>query len=76
MTDPSRSKGKVAQVSRYETIIEKAHAAGLLGGTKRIRIAARVSSRLLAAARSRTGITSVTRLIELGIVLLALDDDL
>lgn len=60
---------------RNRSVIEQAHAAGLLGAVKDARLAGRVPSRLLEAAKQRTGLTSDTDLIELALARLALEDD-
>jgi hypothetical protein len=60
-----RSRAKLAQ----------ARAAGILGETKDARIASRVSSDLLAAARRRAGSNSDSEVIEIALATLALEDD-
>lgn len=60
---------------RNKSVIEQAHAAGLLGAVKDARLAGRIPKRLLDAAKQRTGLTSDTDLIELALARLALEDD-
>jgi hypothetical protein len=60
---------------RNKSVIEQAHAAGLLGAVKDARLAGRIPRRLLDAAKQRTGLTSDTDLIELALARLALEDD-
>jgi hypothetical protein len=55
--------------------MEQARAAGLLGNAKNTRIAGRVSSALVAAAKKRAGISSDTDVIEIALATLALEDD-
>ena len=60
---------------RSRATLEEARAAGLVGDTKDLRIAGRVSSALVRAAKIRTGLASDTEIIELALATLALDDD-
>ena len=64
-----------AQQARSRAKLMQAHAAGLLGVTKNARIAGRVSSTLLAAARQRAGTDSDSEVIEIALATLALEDD-
>jgi hypothetical protein len=61
--------------SRHQATLAQAKAAGLLGDAKNARITGRVSARLVAAAKKRTGITSDTEVIEVALATLALEDD-
>ncbi len=58
-----------------QTTLKYAREAGLLGHGKDKRIAARVSSALIEAAKARAGLSSDTEVIELALAALALDDD-
>jgi hypothetical protein len=66
---------KALSASRNRATLERARAAGLLGASKDARIAGRVSSELVAAAKKRTGMTSDTDVIEIALATLALEDD-
>jgi hypothetical protein len=61
--------------SRHQATLEQARAAGLLGQAKNARITGRVSARLVAAAKKRTGIKSDTGVIEVALATVALEDD-
>lgn len=76
MTDStSRDHDKALAASRHQATMEQARAAGLLGNAKNTRIAGRVPSALVAAAKKRAGITSDTDVIEIALATLALEDD-
>jgi hypothetical protein len=60
--------------ARNRATLESARAAGLLG-VKDARVAGRVSSRLLAAAKKRASLSSDTDVIEIALQRLALEDD-
>ena len=70
---PNREKGAI--LDRHRGTLEQARAAGLLGKAKTARIAARVSSKLLAAAKERAGTSSDTKVLEIALASLALQDD-
>ena len=61
--------------TRHQATLEQARAAGLLGRAKNARISGRVSTKLVAAAKKRTGIRSDTDVIEVALATLALEDD-
>ena len=76
MTDSTfRDNDKALAASRHQATMEQARAAGLLGNAKNTRIAGRVSSALVAAAKKRAGISSDTDVIEIALATLALEDD-
>lgn len=76
MTDStSRGHDKTLAAARRQATMEQARAAGLLGKAKNTRIAGRVPSALVAAAKKRAGITSDTDVIEIALATLALEDD-
>jgi len=60
---------------RNQATLEQARAAGLIGNGKNARIAGRVSSKLVAAAKKRAGISSDSGIIEMALARLAMDDD-
>jgi hypothetical protein len=60
---------------RNRATLESARAAGLLGDAKDARVAGRVSSELVAAAKKRAGLSSDTDVIEIALARLALEDD-
>jgi len=60
---------------RYVLVLWQAKSEGYLEGTKAERIGGRVPSRLLSAAKEKTGITSQTELIEYALSKVALEDD-
>ncbi len=62
-------------VSRHQATLAHAREAGLLGETKNARIAGRVSSALIEAAKRRSGAISNTEVIELALATLAIEDD-
>ncbi len=66
---------KVLALSRNEATLDSARAAGILGDAKDARVAGRVSSKLLAAAKKRSGLSSDTDVIEIALARLALEDD-
>jgi hypothetical protein len=61
--------------TRNRATLESARAAGLLGGVKSARVAARVSAELVAAAKKSAGVSSDTDVIEVALAKLALEDD-
>jgi len=61
--------------ARSRAKLERAREAGLLGAAKNARIAGRVSSKLVAAAKKRAGTSSDTEVIEIALATLALEDD-
>jgi hypothetical protein len=77
MTGPTRTDNdrKALTASRHRATLEQARAAGLMGTARNTRIAGRVPSALVAAAKKRTGITSDTDVIEIALATLALEDD-
>jgi hypothetical protein len=77
MKDPiSAAEGsKTVATLRNRATLESARAAGLLGDAKDARVAGRVSSELVAAAKKRAGLSSDTDLIEIALARLALEDD-
>jgi hypothetical protein len=60
---------------RSRAKLSQAQAAGLIGKTKDARIAGRVSSKLLAAAKRLSGSSSDSEVIEIALATLALEDD-
>ena len=66
---------KTLAVLRNNATLESARAAGLLGSAKDARVAGRVSSELVAAAKKRAGLSSDTDVIEIALARLALEDD-
>lgn len=60
---------------RNAATLESARAAGLLGDAKNARVAGRVSSALVAAAKKSAGLSSDTDIIEIALARLALEDD-
>jgi hypothetical protein len=77
MKDPiSAVEGsKTVATLRNRATLESARAAGLLGDAKDARVAGRVSSELVAAAKKRAGLSSDTDVIEIALARLALEDD-
>lgn len=69
------NRERAALIERHRATLEQAEAAGLLGRAKTARIAGRVSSKLLAAAKERAGTTSDTEVLEIALASLALQDD-
>jgi hypothetical protein len=77
MKDPvsaSTENRTLANVRNLATL-ESARAAGLLGDAKDARVAGRVSSQLIAAAKKSAGLSSDTDVIEMALARLALEDD-
>jgi hypothetical protein len=66
---------KTLAILRNKATLDSARAAGLLGDAKNARIAGRVSSELVAAAKKRSGLSSDTDVIEIALARLALEDD-
>ncbi len=66
---------KTLATLRNKATLESARAAGLLGDAKDARVAGRVSSELVAAAKRRAGLSSDTDVIEIALARLALEDD-
>jgi hypothetical protein len=60
---------------RNRLTLQQARLVGLIGETKDARIAGRVSSRLVEAAKRRAGVSSDTELLEIALSKLALEDD-
>ena len=77
MRDPISTveDSKTLATLRNRATLESARAAGLLGDAKDARVAGRVSSELVAAAKRRAGLSSDTDLIEIALARLALEDD-
>ncbi len=77
MKDPiSTAEGSKTLASlRNKATLDSARAAGLLGDAKDARVAGRVSSELVAAAKKRSGLSSDTDVIEIALARLALEDD-
>jgi hypothetical protein len=70
----SESRKELAE-QRNRATLESARAAGLLGAAKNARVAGRVSSALVAAAKRSSGISSDSEMIEIALAKLALEDD-
>jgi hypothetical protein len=68
------SRKKLADL-RNRATLESARAAGLLGTGKNARVAGRVSSALVAAAKRSAGLSSDSDVIEVALAKLALEDD-
>jgi hypothetical protein len=77
MKDPiaTAEGGKALASLRNKATLDSARAAGLLGDAKDARVAGRVSSALVAAAKKRSGLSSDTDVIEIALARLALEDD-
>nr|WP_099060448.1 hypothetical protein [Rhizobium sp. ACO-34A] len=60
---------------RNRLVLDQAKASGLLGGAKDTRLAGRVSSELVEAAKKRAHVETDTELLELALSRLALEDD-
>jgi hypothetical protein len=77
MKDPISAveDSKTLAAMRNRATLDSARAAGLLGDAKDARIAGRVSSGLVAAAKKRSGLSSDTDVIEIALARLALEDD-
>jgi hypothetical protein len=71
----SMEDNKTLAATRNRATLESARAAGLLGLAKDARVAGRVSSELVAAAKKRAGLSSDTDVIEIALARLALEDD-
>ena len=77
MKDPipaSADSRSLANLRNLATL-ESARAAGLMGDAKDARVAGRVSSELIAAAKKSAGLSSDTDVIEIALARLALEDD-
>jgi hypothetical protein len=70
-------RSKELAAARNRATLESARAAGLLGDAKDARVAGRVSSKLIAAAKKSAGagFSSDTDVIEIALARLALEDD-
>jgi hypothetical protein len=77
MKDPVSAveSSKALAALRNRATLDSARAAGLLGDAKDARVAGRVSSGLVAAAKKRAGLSSDTDVIEIALARLALEDD-
>jgi hypothetical protein len=75
MKDPASAESRTLASVRNLATLESARAVGLLGDAKDARIAGRVSSRLIAAAKKSAGLSSDTDVIEMALARLALEDD-
>jgi hypothetical protein len=77
MKDPAFAleSNKALAALRNRATLDSARAAGLLGDAKDARVAGRVSSELVAAAKKRSGLSSDTDVIEIALARLALEDD-
>jgi hypothetical protein len=62
-------------VARARFALEAARSASLLEGERTHVVSARLTERLVAAAKARTGISSDTKLVELALASLAAGDD-
>jgi hypothetical protein len=67
--------GKALAALRNRATLDSARAAGLLGDSKDTRVAGRVSSELVAAAKKRADLSSDTDVIEIALARLALEED-
>jgi hypothetical protein len=72
---PAVESSKALAALRNRATLDCARAAGLLGDAKDARVAGRVSSELVAAAKKRAGLSSDTDVIEIALARLALEDD-
>jgi hypothetical protein len=61
--------------TRGGAVLKEAAAAGYLGGQKTERIGGRVTRKLLAAAKAKSGLTSQTELLEYALSKVAVEDD-
>ena len=77
MKDPASAmeNSKALAARRNRATLDSARAAGLLGDAKDARVAGRVSSGLVAAAKKRACLSSDTDVIEIALARLALEDD-
>jgi len=66
---------KAVAALRNRATLDSARAAGLMGDAKDARVAGRISSELVAAAKKRAGLSSDTDVIEIALARLALEDD-
>jgi hypothetical protein len=73
MSAPELSPEFIA-AERQRSVASAAHKAGWLEGG-RDRVGARIHSRLLAAAKARTGLSANTELLEYALAKVALEDD-
>jgi len=62
-------------LARARAFLEAAQSAGFLGGEKSERVSGRVSPNLMSAAKARSGIDSLTMLLEYALSKVALEDD-
>jgi hypothetical protein len=69
------SKDAEQTASHVRQVILHAEAAGLLSGEKSERLSGRVTLELLSAAKAKTGIESLTQLLEYALSKVALEDD-
>jgi hypothetical protein len=72
---PAVEDSKALAALRNRATLDAARAAGILGEAKDARVAGRVSSVLVAAAKKRAGLSSDTDVIEIALARLALEDD-
>lgn len=72
---PAVEDSKALAALRNRATLDSARAAGILGEAKDARVAGRVSSVLVAAAKKRAGLSSDTDVIEIALARLALEDD-
>jgi hypothetical protein len=68
------AEGDIAR-TRNKLVLEQAHAAGLLGPAKDMRVSGRVPAGLVEAAKARAHVSSDTELLEIALSRLALEDD-
>ena len=71
---PAQDARPDATLLKREAVSKAAHAAGLLDG-RTSRIQGRITDSLLAAAKTRSGITSDTQLLEYALARVAIEDD-
>ena len=71
---PAQDTRPDATLLKREAVSKAAHAAGLLDG-QTSRIQGRITDSLLAAAKTRSGITSDTELLEYALARVAIEDD-
>jgi hypothetical protein len=67
-------RGSPRENPRRQAVLETARGAGLLSGA-RARIAGRIRRQLVKAAKTRSGISSDTELLEYALARVALEDD-
>jgi hypothetical protein len=71
-----RTRKKAARLSsRGRAILSAASQAGYLKGERVERVGGRITSRLLSAAKAKSGIRSQTELLEYALAKVALEDD-